>query len=186
MRLASQLTGWTIDILTEAEESERRQQEFQSRSALFMEALDVEETIAQLLVAEGFADLEEVAYVELDELASIEGFDDEVAQELQNRARAALQRRDEEADAKRKQLGVKDDVAAIEGLTVQMLVTLGEKGIKTLDDLAEFAGFELIESGGPLQGFDLSEDDANEIVMAARAHWYEDEEPAAAGDSEAE
>ena len=186
VRLASQLTGWTIDILTEAEESERRQQEFQSRSALFMEALDVEETIAQLLVAEGFADLEEVAYVELDELASIEGFDDEVAQELQNRALAALQRRVEEADAKRKQLGVKDDVAAIEGLTVQMLVTLGEKGIKTLDDLAEFAGFELIESGGPLQGFDLSEDDANEIVMAARAHWYEDEEPAAAGDSEAE
>jgi transcription termination/antitermination protein NusA len=186
VRLASQLTGWTIDILTEAEESERRQQEFQSRSALFMEALDVEETIAQLLVAEGFADLEEVAYVELDELASIEGFDDEVAQELQNRARAALQRRDEEADEKRKQLGVQDDVAAIEGLTVQMLVVLGEKGVKTLDDLAEFAGFELIESGGPLQGFDLSEDDANEIVMAARAHWYEDEEPAASGDSEAE
>ena len=186
VRLASQLTGWTIDILTEAEESERRQQEFQSRSALFMEALDVEETIAQLLVAEGFADLEEVAYVELDELASIEGFDEEVAQELQNRARAALQRRDEEADEKRKKLGVKDDVAAIEGLTVQMLVVLGEKGIKTLDDLAEFAGFELIESGGPLQGFDLSEDDANEIVMAARAHWYEDEEPASGGDSEAE
>jgi N utilization substance protein A len=185
VRLASQLTGWTIDILTEAEESERRQQEFQSRSALFMEALDVEETIAQLLVAEGFADLDEVAYVELDELASIEGFDDDIALELQNRARGALQRRDEEADEKRKQLGVQDDVAAIESLTPQMLVSLGEKGVKTLDDLAEFAGFELIESGGPLQGFDLSEDDANEIVMAARAHWYEDED-APAADSAAE
>jgi N utilization substance protein A len=185
VRLASQLTGWTIDILTEAEESERRQQEFQSRSALFMEALDVEETIAQLLVAEGFADLDEVAYVELDELASIEGFDDDIALELQNRARGALQRRDEEADEKRKQLGVQDDVAAIEALTPQMLVSLGEKGVKTLDDLAEFAGFELIESGGPLQGFDLSEDDANEIVMAARAHWYEDED-APAADSAAE
>ncbi|MEN3975452.1 transcription termination factor NusA [Emcibacter sp. SYSU 3D8] len=188
VRLASQLSGWTIDILTEAEESERRQQEFQSRSALFMESLDVEETIAQLLVAEGFADLEEVAYVEIDELASIEGFDEDIGQELQNRARAALQRRDEEADALRKQLGVTDDVAAIEGLTPQMLVVLGEKGIKTLDDLGEFAGFELIESGGPLQGFDFTEDDANAIIMAARAHWYEDEEPAAAaeGDSATE
>ncbi|MEN3952158.1 transcription termination factor NusA [Iodidimonas sp. SYSU 1G8] len=181
VRLASQLTGWTIDILTEAEESERRQQEFQSRSSLFMDALDVEETIAQLLVAEGFADLDEVAYVELDELASIEGFDDDIAQELQNRARGALQKRDEEADDKRKQLGVKDDVAEIELLTPQMLVKLGEAGVKTLDDLAEFAGFELIESGeGPLQGFELTEDDANAIVMAARAHWYDDEETPAA------
>jgi N utilization substance protein A len=181
VRLASQLTGWTIDILTEAEESERRQQEFQSRSSLFMDSLDVEETIAQLLVAEGFADLDEVAYVELDELASIEGFDDDIAQELQNRARGALQKRDEEADDKRKQLGVQDDVAAIELLTPQMLVKLGEAGVKTLDDLAEFAGFELIESGeGPLQGFDLTEDDANAVIMAARAHWYDDEETPAA------
>jgi N utilization substance protein A len=146
-----------------------------------MDSLDVEETIAQLLVAEGFADLDEVAYVELDELASIEGFDDDIAQELQNRARGALQKRDEEADDKRKQLGVQDDVAAIELLTPQMLVKLGEAGVKTLDDLAEFAGFELIESGeGPLQGFDLTEDDANAVIMAARAHWYDDEETPAA------
>jgi N utilization substance protein A len=190
VRLASQLTGWTIDILTEAEESERRQQEFQSRSQLFMDSLDVEETIAQLLVAEGFADLEEVAYVELDELASIEGFDEDIAQELQNRARGALHKRDEEADARRKELGVQDDVASIEMLTPQMLVSLGEAGVKTLDDLGEFAGFELIEAGdGPLHGYDLNEEQANEIIMAARAHWFDDEEettPDAAAEGEAE
>ena len=188
VRLASQLTGWTIDILTEAEESERRQQEFNQRTELFMNALDVEETIAQLLVAEGFRELEEVAFIELEEIASIEGFDDEIGEELRNRARAALDQRDAEADAKRAELGVTDEVAALDMLTPQMLVALGEAGVKTLDDLGEYAGFELIDpEDGPLVSFGLDEDAANEIIMAARAHWYEDDPlPSADDESGAE
>ncbi len=145
VRLASQLTGWTIDILTEAEESERRQQEFKQRTSLFVEELDVEEMIAQLLVAEGFGRIEEVAFVPLDELASIEGFDEGIASELQQRALDVLAARDAEAEEKRKALGVEDGVAAIEGLTPAMLVVLGEKGVKTLDDLGDLATDELVE-----------------------------------------
>ena len=183
VRLASQLSGWTIDILTEAEESERRQSEFLQRTELFMEALDVEETIAQLLVAEGFRDLEEVAFIELDELAGIEGFDEDIAAELQNRGKAALDRRDAEADARRVELGVTDEVAALGMFTPHMLVVLGEAEIKTLDDLGEFAGYELIDpADGPLRSFSFTEDEANEIIMAARAHWYEDDPIAPASD----
>ena len=176
VRLASQLSGWVIDILTEAEESERRQEEFRQRSELFMEALDVEETIAQLLVAEGFTTLEEVGFVELDELASIEGFGEEIGEELQRRAREALAAREALQDEKRKELGVSDEVAAIERLTPAMLVTLGEAGIKTLDDLGDLASDELIDkTEGVLRTYDLSAEEANEIIMAARAHWFEDE-----------
>src|SRR5580658_2597541 len=137
VRLASQLTGWDIDILTEAEESERRTEEVNSRSSMFIEALDVDDVIAHLLVTEGFTSVEEVAYVALDDLASIEGFDEDVAAELQARARTALERRDQEYEARYQELGIADDLAAIEALSPGMLVTLAEKGVKSLDDFAD-------------------------------------------------
>ncbi|MCW5753038.1 MAG: transcription termination/antitermination protein NusA, partial [Alphaproteobacteria bacterium] len=175
VRLASQLTGWDIDILTEKEESERRQQEFRERSQMFMAALDVDETVAQLLVTEGFASIEEVAFVPLEELTSIQGFDEEVATELHQRANDYLVKRDAELDEERRGLGVADDVAAIEGLTPAMLVKLGQKGIRTLDDLGDLASDELLEI---LAGFELDEAEANAIIMAARAHWFADESQA--------
>jgi N utilization substance protein A len=173
VRLASQLTRWDIDILTEAEESERRQEEFRRRTGLFVEALDVDDVIAGLLVTEGFNSIEELAFVPRDELADIEGFDENVADELIRRAEAFLLRRDDELTEKRLALGVSDHIAAFDLFTPQMLVTLGEKGVKTLDDLADLAGDELVE----LLGADaIEEAAANEIIMAARAHWFEGEE----------
>src|SRR5579872_4084051 len=145
VRLASQLTGWDIDILTEAEESERRTEEFRVRSQLFIDALDIDDVIAHLLVTEGFSTLEEVAYVATADLAGIEGFDEDIAAELQARARTALERRDEECAARYHELGVSDELASLEGLSPGILVTLGEKGVKTLDDFADLAGDELIE-----------------------------------------
>src|SRR5262249_34570189 len=130
VRLASQLTGWQIDILTEQEESERRQKEFAQRTQLFMEALDVDETIAQLLASEGFASVEDVAYVAIHELAEIEGFDEDTAEELQARAVGHIEQQNAAFDAKRRELGVEDDVAEIDGLTPAMLVKLGENSIK--------------------------------------------------------
>ena len=181
VRLASQLTEWQVDIMTEADESERRQAEYKERSELFMNSLDVDETLALLLVGEGFRNLEEVAYVAAEEFAGIEGFDMALVEELQSRARDALGAIALEADSKRKELGVEDDLTAIEGLTSPMLVTLGEAGIKTLDDLGDLAGDELTSSeDGILKEYDLSLDQANEIIMAARAHWFEDEEEPAA------
>jgi N utilization substance protein A len=177
VRLASQLTRWDIDILTEAEESERRQEEFRRRTGLFVEALDVDDVIAGLLVTEGFNTIEELAYVPRDELADIEGFDENVADELIRRAEAFLVRRDESLTEQRVALGVTDDVASFEFFTPQILVTLGEKGVKTLDDLADLAGDELVEILGAEV---LDEASANEIIMAARAHWFEGEEAAAA------
>ena len=144
MRLASQLTGWDIDILTEAEESERRQKEFAERTQNFMEALDVDETVAQLLASEGFRTVDEIAYVEPRELASIEGFDEDTAAEIQSRAHAHLARIEAEFDDQRKALGVSDDLKEIEGLTAPMLVKLGENGVKTLEDLADCASDDLI------------------------------------------
>jgi N utilization substance protein A len=173
VRLASQLTGWTIDIMTEAEERERRQAEFSSRSALFMEALDVDDMIAHLLVNEGFASVEEIAFVDLNELTGIEAFDEDVAAELQERAQNYLAQQNEILDGKRREMGVADDVAAIEALTPAMLVKLGEKGVKTLDDLADLAGDELIDIVGKDA---MTLDEANEVIMAARAHWFADEE----------
>ena len=170
VRLASQLTGWDIDILTEAEESERRTEEFKTRSKMFIDALDVDDVIAHLLVTEGFSSVEEVAFVPLEDLTDIEGFDEGVAAELQQRARAFLEEQDEHNTERRRELGVGDDLAALDGLSSGMLVVLGEKGIKTLDELADLAGDELIE----LLGKDsLSVDDANKVIMAARAHWFE-------------
>jgi transcription termination/antitermination protein NusA len=183
VRLASQLTGWDIDILTEAEESERRTEEFRTRSQMFIDALDIDDVIAHLLVTEGFGSLEEVAFVPVEELAAIEGFDTDVAAELQERARQALDRRDREYEERYRALGVEDDLIRLEGLTPGMLVTLGENGIKTLDDFAGLAGDELVEmlSTSDKGGAKLELDDANAMIMAARAHWFEDEaEPAPA------
>jgi transcription termination/antitermination protein NusA len=177
VRLASQLTGWDIDILTEAEESERRTEEFRSRSRMFIDALDIDEVIAQLLVTEGFASLEEVAYVAVNDLAEIEGFDPEIAAELQERARNALERRDQEYQERRIELGVADDLAALDGLTPGMLVALGEKGVKSLDDFADLAGDELVEllAASDKGGVTLDLETANGLIMQARAHWFEDE-----------
>ncbi|MBV8978055.1 MAG: transcription termination/antitermination protein NusA [Alphaproteobacteria bacterium] len=194
VRLASQLTGWQIDILTEAEESERRQKEFAERTKLYMETLDVDETVAQLLASEGFATIEDVAYVPLNELAAVEGFDEETAQELQSRALEFIEARNKEMDDKRLALGVEDAVVEVPGITPAMAVALGEAGIKTLEDLAGCATDDLLgyyETGkdkervrvaGALEGFNLSSDDANAIVMKARvkAGWIEEaaDEPA--------
>jgi N utilization substance protein A len=174
VRLASQLTGWDIDILTEAEESERRQEEFRTRTALFIEALDVDDVIAHLLVTEGFTSVEDIAFVPVTELSGIEGFEEDVAKELQQRAQNFIKERDEKHENRRKELGVADDVAEVEGVSPGLLVALGEKGVKTLDDLADLAGDELIEiaQGG---GLKLEADDANAIIMKARAHWFPDE-----------
>jgi N utilization substance protein A len=171
VRLASQLTRWDIDILTEAEESERRQEEFRRRSGLFVEALDVDDVIAALLVTEGFTTVEELAFTPPDELAAIEGFDENVAAELIRRAETFITRRDTELSEKRVELGVSDDIADIEVLTPAMLVALGEKDVKTLDDLADLASDELIEIVG---ADNMDEATANEVIMAARAHWFDE------------
>ena len=179
VRLASQLTGWDIDIMTEAQESERRQTEFAERTALFMDALDVDEMIAQLLASEGFATVEEVAYVPVEEITYIEGFDEETGQEIQNRARDHLDRENEKLDAQRKEMGVGDDLAAMEGLTPAMLVRLGENDIKSLEDFAgcvtdDLTGwFETVErrrvrQEGILDGFDINAEEAENMIMAAR------------------
>jgi N utilization substance protein A len=182
VRLASQLTGWDIDILTEQEESERRQKEFTERSQMFMEALDVDEVIAQLLATEGFASIEEVAYVDVSEIAHIEGFDEDTAREIQTRAREYLDKLEQERDARRKELGVSDELAQVPGMTTAMMVALGENGIKTLEDFADCATDDLVgwterKTGkdgetvrhkGILEGFDLSRKEAEDMIMAAR------------------
>ncbi|MBS0960804.1 MULTISPECIES: transcription termination factor NusA [Acetobacter] len=175
VRLASQLTRWDIDILTEAEESERRQEEFRRRTNLFVSALDVDDVIAGLLVTEGFHSVEELAYAEPDELIGIEGFDESVVGELVQRAESFLVKKEDDLDSRRKELLVSDEIADLGVFTNQMLVTLGEKGIKTLDDLADLAGDELVD----ILGADVIEEDAaNEIIMAARAHWFDEGEGA--------
>ena len=169
VRLASMLTGWDIDILTEKEESERRQEELQTRTALFVEALAVDDVIAHLLVTEGFTRVEQIAETSLEELADIEGFDTEVADELQQRARTWLAENAAKLEAQRKEFGVSDEVVALSGLTIEMVVKLGEKGVKSLDDVADLASDELRD----IVGVDnLTENKANEIIMAARAHWF--------------
>jgi N utilization substance protein A len=186
VRLASQLTGWDIDILTEAEESERRQKEFAARTELFMNALDVDEVVGQLLASEGFRSVEELAYVEPQELATIEGFDEDTAVEIQNRAQEYLGRIESEQEVRRQELGVADELKEVDGVTTPMLVAFGENDIKTVEDLAgcatddlvgwtEGRGPEAVRHKGALDGFELSRTDAESMIMAARvkAGWIE-------------
>ncbi|HRK18579.1 MAG TPA: transcription termination factor NusA [Hyphomicrobiaceae bacterium] len=195
VRLASQLTGWDIDILTEQEESERRQKEFTERSQLFMEALDVDEFIGQLLATEGFETIEEVAYVDEGELVGIEGFSEEFASELQSRAREYLERIEAERDQKRRDLGVADEMAQIPGMNSQMMIALGEAGVKTVEDFADLATDELVgwverkkekdaeavRHKGIFSPFETSRQDAEDMIMQARvlAGWITAEDLAA-------
>lgn len=169
VRLASILTGLSIDILTEAEESERRAAEFKTRSALFIEALDVDDVIAHLLVAEGFKRVEEIGESDIDELASIEGFDEDVAAELKGRATAWLNQKADAYAAKKAALGINDDIEGF-GLTYDQLMALADNGVKTRDDLADLAADEMVEFLGT---YTMTTDDANRVIMAARAHWFE-------------
>ena len=195
VRLASQLTGWDIDILTEQEESERRQTEFQNRTRIFIEALDVDEVVAQLLASEGFTSVEELALINPKEITSIEGFDEETAAELQSRARDYLARIEAEYDARRRELGVEDALKDVPGVTTPMLVKFGENEIKTVEDLAGATTDDLVgwterkdgestRHAGVLDGFELAREDAEAIVMQARvkAGWISEADlaPAAA------
>jgi N utilization substance protein A len=179
VRLASQLTGKDIDILTEQEESERRQAEFENRTRIFIDALNVDEVIGQLLASEGFNSVEDLALVDLKELAGIEGFDEETAQELQTRARDYLAKIEAELDEKRKELGVEDTLNEIPGVTTAKMVRFGENGIKTVEDLAgcatdDLAGWterkdgEAVRQAGILDGFDVSREEAEAMIMQAR------------------
>jgi transcription termination/antitermination protein NusA len=174
VRLASQLTRYDVDILTEAEESERRQEEFRRRTGLFVEALDVDDVIAGLLVQEGFGSIEDIMQAPDEELAEIEGFDESVAAELKRRAETFIEKRDAEMDEKRRSLGVDDVLMDVGGFSPAMMVTLGEKGVKSLEDLADLAGDELVEILGAEA---VDEETANAIVMEARrrAGWLGDE-----------
>ncbi|MEJ0058583.1 MAG: transcription termination factor NusA [Terricaulis sp.] len=197
VRLASQLTGWSIDILTEGEESERRQKEFATRTALFIQALEVDEMFAQLLASEGFVTVEEIAYVDPRELASIEGLNDEIAEELQARAADFLEKAAAEIESQRKELGVEDALAAVPGLTGPMLVALGKKDVKTLDDFAGLVGDDVrgwfeVKNGertrepGVLEEFQLTAEAADELIMQARiaAGWIEAPEAPVADEPE--
>src|SRR6188508_1022973 len=180
VRLASQLTGWDIDILTEQEESERRQADFENSTRVFMESLNVDEVVGQLLASEGFTSVEELALVDVKELAGIEGFDDETANELQSRAKEYLEQLETELENKRKELGVEDDLKTVPGVTSKMLVKFGENDIKTVDDLAGCATDDLVgwterkEGGEPtkfpgiLDANEISRDDAESMIMQAR------------------
>src|ERR1700689_326322 len=179
VRLASQLTGWDIDILTEQEESERRQAEFENRPRMFIDTLNVDEVIGQLLASEGFNSVEELAMVDVKEIAGIEGFDDDTAAELQTRAQEYLAKIETELDAKRTELGVEDALREIPGVTTAMLVRFGENGVKTVEDLAgcatdDLTGWTERKDGeskrepGILDGFEMSREDAEAIIMQAR------------------
>jgi len=174
VRLGSQLSGWDIDILTETVESERRQQEFIEHSQMFVDTLDVDEVIAHLLVTEGFSSIEQVAFVPVGDLSDIEGFDEEVAEELRERARTYLEKNVSEMVKRCNELGVSDEIAALKGVTPAIMVAVGENKIKSLDDLADLAGDELLEML-PVE-ISMSLDQANDIIMAARAHWFPDED----------
>jgi N utilization substance protein A len=182
VRLASQLTGWDIDIVTETEDSERRTREFRQLTEYFVSTLNVEEVIAQLLATEGFTSVDEIAYVELDELASIQGFDETVAQALRERAEIYLAEREEELREEAASLGIAEDLLGFEALDLATVVALGRKGVKSLDDVADLAADELVEL---LPDAGLTEEAAGELIMAARAHWFGDEGPGAAEDGEA-
>jgi len=199
VRLASQLTGWDIDILTEAEESERRQKEFDERTRVFMKAIDVDEVVGRLLASEGFRSVEDLAFVEPTELASIEGFDEDTALEIQNRAKSYLERVELENEARRKELGVADELKEIDGITSEMLVRLGENDVKTIEDFAgcvpdDLVGWsekkdgETTKHDGFLTGLDLSREEAETMIMAARVRvgWIEATVPEAEAPDAAE
>ena len=172
VRLATQLSGWNIDIMTEAEESERRQNELKTRSALFIEAMDVDEVIAHLLVVEGFTSIEDIVETSDSELGRIEGFDADVAAELKQRAANFLASKKDAFEKRAKEMGINKDLVNVKGLTQDMILALGEKGVKKMDDLADLAGDELRE----IVGMDkLTESQANVIIMAARASWFVDD-----------
>lgn len=183
VRLASMLLGWDIDIMTEEEESKKRQEEFKVRSGLFIEALDVDEVIAHLLVAEGFTAVEELAEIELDELNQIEGFEEEISTELQNRAKNWLEQQANLLKEKQKELNIADDLVAFEGLSPDQILKLAEKDIKTLDDLADLAGDELVEVLGETV---LTVPEANAIIMKAREHWFAEEDKKAEAEASVE
>ena len=179
VRLASSLCGWDIDILTEDQESERRQKEFQERTQFFMEALDVDELLAQLLVTEGFSDITELAYVDEKEISSIAGFDEDTAQEIQARASDFINKENEELEQKCKELGIKDDLLEIEELSLKMIVALGENDVKSLEDFAycssddllgwdETVGEEKIHENGILEDFDITYSQVNDLIMSSR------------------
>jgi transcription termination/antitermination protein NusA len=191
VRLASQLIGWDIDILTEQEESERRQKEFTERSGLFMEALDVDEMVAQLLASEGFSSVEELAYIDANEIASIDGFDEETAGEIQNRASEYLSAIERAQDEEREKLGVSEELYEIGGLTAAMLVALGKDDIKTMEDFAGCAADDLVgwterkdgetkRFDGTLKDFPISREEAEDMIMQARvrAGWIAEDEVA--------
>jgi transcription termination/antitermination protein NusA len=192
VRLASQLTGWDIDILTEAEESERRQKEFTERSALFMNSLNVDEMVGQVLASEGFASVEELAYVDAGDISGIDGFDEDTASELQRRAREYLEQVEAELAAKCKKLGVLDELRQIEGMTSAIMVKAGEDGVKSIEDFAGYAADDLVGwkerkdgettvNEGVLSGMDISRAEAEQMIMAARlkAGWVTEEQLAA-------
>ncbi len=189
VRLASQLTKWDIDILTEAEESERRQNEFKEKSQIFIEALDVDEVIAQLLVSEGFMSVEDLVYVETSEISSIEGFDEDTAIEIQSRAKTFMEQEIQKQEQRRKDLGVSDELVQIEGMTANMLVVLGENNIKSLDDFAGFSTDELYgwiektelgskKQDGLFSSFDLNRDQVEKMILDSRLKlgWIENED----------
>jgi len=193
VRLASQLTGFEIDIMTEEEESTKRQEEFRQRSELFMQALDVDDMMAGLLVSEGFAKIEELAFVELEDLTEIEGMDEDTAAELQARAKDWLEEEKKRLDARRKELGVDDALAALEGLDLKMVVTLGEKGVKSIEDFAgcvtdDLTGWTERVDGekkhydGVLEAYKLKPQDAEALIMRARVAvgWVTEEDLAKA------
>ena len=202
VRLASQLTGWDIDILTEQEESERRHAEFENRTKIFVEALNLDEVVGQLLASEGFDSIEELAIVDEKEIASIEGFDEETAHELQDRAREYLAQQEAELDARRIELGVEDALKDVPGITTKMLVALGENDVKTVEDLAgcatdDLTGWTERKDGeskrepGFFDGLDVAREEAEALIMQARlkAGWVTEEElapPAAEAEAEAE
>lgn len=170
IRLISQLTGWHIDMMNEAQESEHRINETKERVELFMQALDIDDMMAHLLIQEGFSKVEDIAFISMNELAGIEGFDDALAEELQNRAKAYLILKQDTMEKKLAELDIEEALKSLDGLTLDILVKLGENNIKTLDDFADLATDELIEIVGKSL---MSEDQANKLIMKAREHWFE-------------
>jgi len=171
IKLISQLTGWHIDMMTEAQEAEHREAETKERVELFMKALDIDDMMARILIQEGFAKVEDIAYIALDELTGIEGFDEDLAQELQNRAKAYLVAHQDALTKQIEDQKVSEDLKNMEGLTLDMVAALGNAGIKTLDDFADLASDELIEIVGDKN---MDVDTANALIMKAREHWFEE------------